>query len=366
MSRESNRSRATCREGNLVPSRVGVGSTRIPLCNRKGLGLLVVALAALVWFTDVGPLEEVARPRLVPGEFGLHTKSFAISADGTTIATTDLDGSVGLRDARSGWTFERFPTVQGYVRSASLSPDARFLVCAAKRSGVTLYDLQSRGEMRSLPVPLDLVHLVAYSPDGQTIAVTSERGGQIILWNVAAERVALSLLAPERIVSLAFSSDGRYLASGGLQPDSSIILWDVESGRRRLVEKGGAVTLALSRDGSLLASASGYERTVRLWDLSSATLKRSLDGYGLGTMSIAFAPDGTTLATAGNDGLVRLLALSTGRQEAVLNGDAYALSSVAFSPDGRWLTAMAKDDYDLRVWEIAEVGSGRHPSVSQR
>jgi hypothetical protein len=66
MPRESNRSRANCREGNLGPSKVGVGTTRVPLCNRKGLGLLVAIVTALVWFADAGPLKEDARLRLVP------------------------------------------------------------------------------------------------------------------------------------------------------------------------------------------------------------------------------------------------------------------------------------------------------------
>ena len=130
MSRESDRSAETWREGNLGPSKVGVGSTRVPLCNRKGLGLFVAIVTALVWFADAGPLKEDARLWLVPGEPGRHTKSFAISADGTKIAMTDLDGAVAVREARSGWRSERLPSSPGYVGSVSLSPDARFLACA--------------------------------------------------------------------------------------------------------------------------------------------------------------------------------------------------------------------------------------------
>jgi WD40 repeat protein len=367
MSRESDRSRASFREDRLAPSRVGIGSTRVALCNRRRLGLLVVLSAALIGFSDVRPSEEDARPRLVPGEPGLHTKSFAISADGTKMVTTDLDGSVGLRDARSGWRLERFPTLPHYVRSASLSPDGRFLVCAAAQSGVTLFDLQSRGEMRSLPVPLQHVHLVAYAPDGRTIAVVSEQDWRIILWDVAGERVSWSLPLSGRVVQLAFSADGRYLASVGLQHDASIIVWELATRRHRLVVNGRAnMALALSRDGRLLASANQHDRVIRLWDLNSAARHRSLEGCPHFTMSIAFAPDGTTLATAGVDGMVRLWTLSTGRQKAVLDGDAQAICDVAFSPDGRWLAAMAKDDYHLRLWEFAEDGPVSHPSISQR
>ncbi|MGP0063800.1 MAG: WD40 repeat domain-containing protein [Isosphaeraceae bacterium] len=367
MSRESNRSRMACDDEDVGPRRVGIGSTGIPLFFRRGFWLWLVALTALIGLADIGPIKEDARLRMVPGEAGLHTRSGVISADGTKIATTDFDGSVALRDARSGWAFERFPNVPGYVRSLSLSPDGRFLVCAADGSGVTIYDLNSRGEMRRVALPLDRVYLVAFSPHGRTIAAISDRDRRIVLWNVAEERVTRSLNVPCRVVSAAFSPDGHDLATGGIAADSSIILWDLETGRPRVVGKAGVImALAISRDGSLIATASGHERSVRLWDVRSATLKRQLDGHCWGTTSCAFAPDGSTLVTAGNDGMVRLWTLSTGQQKAAHDGDAGFLCSVAIAPDGRWIAAMARDDYDLRMWEYEGSGPDLLPRVSRR
>jgi WD40 repeat protein len=369
MSRELTCSRATCREGNLGSSEMGVGFTRVLLCNRKGMALFVAALTASAWLADVGPIKEDARLWLVPGEPGRHTKSFAISADGSKMATTDFDGAVALREARSGWRSERLPSSPGYVGSVSLSPDARFLACAGMHPGVTVFDLESCAEMRRLPVPVDHARIVAYSPDGQTLAVTTDRDGRIILWNVAEERLTLSLRAPGRVLSVAFSSDGRSLASGGAGADSSIILWDLDTGRRRLwlEEKRGPINaVALSKDKGLLAWTSRDEPVVRLWDLKSAGLEQSIDGNARGTLAVAFAPDGRTLATAGNDGVVRLWSVSTGRQEDILDGNASALISVAFSPDGRWLAATSWDDHKLRVWELAEARPVPLPPVSQR
>ena len=105
------------------------------------------------------------------------------------------------------------------------------------------------------------------------------------------------LRTPGRVASLAFSSDGRSLASGGFPPDSPIILWDLDTGRRRLrlEGKGGPVmALAPSGDGGLLASAGGHNRGIRLWDLESGKLRRSLEGQsGAGRGPSPSAPDGT-------------------------------------------------------------------------
>ena len=357
MLRESNRPRDAWSGGHLGPSRVRVGSTRAPLGNRKGLGVFVAISAAAFWFGDAGRLKDNPRIRRVPGEAGHRTSLFAISADGSRIATTDLGGSIALREAQKGWMIEEFPGSPGYLRSISLSPDGRFLACTGLRSGVTVYDLRSRVEARRLPVPLDRPRVVAYSPDGRTIAVTTDRDGQIVLWDLAAGRVVRSLLAPGPAVSLAFSSDGHTLASGGFDRDSTVLVWDLDTGQsRRLIgrNRGPIVALALSHDGRWLASASGHEREVRLRDLKSGDSPRSIEGHAHGTTSAAFSPDGTTLATAGNDGMVRLWAVATGRAEMALDGDAIAMGHVAYSPDGHQLAATSRDDHDLRVWELAE------------
>src|SRR5205823_2932891 len=132
--------------------REGVGTVRVPLFSREAAGLFVLGLTALAWLAEVEPLRPEGRVRLVHGEPGLQTLAFVPSPDGTKMATTDAAGRLRLREARSGWATERSLPFPGYAREMAFSPDGRFLVCGGFGSGITLYDLESDAEARTLPV----------------------------------------------------------------------------------------------------------------------------------------------------------------------------------------------------------------------
>ncbi len=369
MRRKSNPSPGPLSERRIGPTRTGVGSARVSLCQPETVWLVAATLIILVWLADLGSVKEGMPVRLVPGKPGGHTSSFVLSANGTKMAVTDLDGSVALRDVRSGWKIESLLRNPGYTRSASFFPDGRFLACAGSKTGITLHDLEPGGEVRTLPVPLEDIRFVAIAPDCQTLVVTTKRDGRILFWNLAESRVSRMLHSPSPVVSLAFSPDGRYLVSGQRDADFSMSLWDIHTGRcrHRLTGTGGGVrALAFSNSGDRLASAGSWEHGVRLWDLGSGKLERVIEGHAFGTTGLSFSPDGTTLATAGNDGAVRLWKVSTGRQEAVLDGDATTLVGVVFSPDGQWVAAASMDDDHLRMWDLSGARADQSTTVGHR
>jgi WD40 repeat protein len=91
---------------------------------------------------------------------------------------------------------------------------------------------------------------------------------------------------------------------------------------------------------------------LRLWDAASGRELSRLEGHQDGVNSVAFSPDGTRLASGGNDGTVRLWDAASGRELWRLEGHQGGVRSVAFSPDGTRL-ASGGDDGTVRLWDAA-------------
>ena len=148
------------------------------------------------------------------------------------------------------------------------------------------------------------VNEVAYSPDGQLLAVASSIG--IYLYDAGTLQEVRFIATDAWVLSVAFSPDGQMLASGS--DDNIGRLWGGSDGALlRALEghTGWVSSVAFSPDGQMLASGSD-DNTVRLWRVSDGALLRTLQGHTSGVSSVAFSPDGATLASGSDDGTVGL------------------------------------------------------------
>ncbi len=169
-------------------------------------------------------------------------------------------------------------------------------------------------------------------------------------------RLAQSLTHAERVRGVAFSPDGRLLAS--CCDDKTVRLWDPATGEQRRTLTGHTdwvVGVAFSPDGRLLASCS-RDRTVRLWDPATGEQRRTLTGHTNAVFGVAFSPDGRLLASCANDKTVRLWDPAIGEQRRTLTGHksqwySPCLGAVAFSPDGH-LLASCVGDWTVQLWDL--------------
>src|SRR5262249_820031 len=141
----------------------------------------------------------------------------------------------------------------------------------------------------------------------------------------------------------------------------TVRLWDVKTGETKAILQGHTSfvnSVAFSPDGLTLASGS-KDATVRLWDVKTGQTKATLSGLVPCFFSVAFSPDGLILASSyGSE--VQLWDAKTGLINTALPGHTDLVRAVAFSPDGRTL-ASGSSDMTVRLWKLTLPGQSPSP-----
>ncbi|MUG94129.1 hypothetical protein F7734_17735 [Scytonema sp. UIC 10036] len=202
------------------------------------------------------------------------------------------------------------------------------------------------------------IHAIAFSPDSKLIASASQ-DNTIKLWVVDTEKELSTLPHPNPVNTLAISPDNRVLASGDMK--GNIKLWDLKTQKpinNILIEKKLDLikSIAFSPDGKTLASGGASQGNyvdanyLYIWDVITGKVLHTLSGHGDAVNSIAYSPNSEILVSGGKDKKIKLWDVTLGKEiDSISEQHSEEITSVAFSPNGQFFASGSKDK-TVKVW----------------
>ncbi len=262
-----------------------------------------------------------------------------------------------------GWTFSVAISSDGHTLAASTIDGIRLWHVD---DGASLLELKAAGYS-------DVARLLAFSPDGKTVASVIPGAGFVNLWRVK-DGVLLQTLKGEvqgygspEIMRLAFSTDGKTLAALAGTVDQSLMWWRMTDGV--LINTVDMVTdFAFSANGQIVASVE--ENAIQLWQAVDGQFIGVLEGPMNGEIeALAFSADGKTLAAATDS--IFLWSLEDRKLLRTLDGFDEPINALAFAPNGRTLASGSLNNAVVRIWQVnsgallitsqGAIPSGRNP-----
>ncbi len=307
---------------------------------------------------------DVASGRLLRSFVHRAEEGLEFLPDGRTLfaggGTGSRQNTVHFLDAVTGKEVRRFEGHDSRAEAVAFSPDGRLVATGAMGDPVRLWEANTGklvrllGELEHAPSAFAL----AFSPDGRALAVGSYNG-QVKLWDVTTGSALRAFQGHDHnVLCLAFTTDGKALASGSY--DGTVRVTEVATGkevRKFRVMKEPAWAVALSPDATLAACGDQADTTVLLWDVTTGKELRRLTRSGSGSIRLAFSADGRTLAATDGGGGLRLWELATGLERRSVNLPHYA-ESMALAPDGRLLAwagfeGPRQDKFRVSLFDLA-------------
>jgi WD40 repeat protein len=327
-------------------------------------------LAAIRWSTKDRPGELRVWNTLTDQElfsFKNNGGSVAFSPDGRRLATAD-GNAIAVWDTQ---TRQLLFILQGHTELVShlvFSPDGQRLASTSLDQTLRVWELQKGQAIRVLRGQ-ERGHILAFSPDGNRLVSPGPVGGARV-WDCVGRQDQETLTLngfrgpmplPPGATWVVVSPDFKSLAGVS---GKTVKLWDARTRQETLTVKGEHTNpvqcVAFSADGKLLASGDGIRQArpavvppvpgvVKMWDAKTGQLLRTFEEHPCRILSVALSPDGKRLASASEDRMVKVWDTQTGQvlhSFPTPGGGRVGYLGVAFSPDGQRLASSAK------VWDL--------------
>jgi WD40 repeat protein len=245
---------------------------------------------------------------------------------------------------------------QGEVLSVSCDRKNRRFATGGTDHTVRIWDAETRNSTAELIGHTGPVKCVSWNPQGGQLA-SGGYDGKLIVWDVESRQKLLTLNGQEKIMSLAWSPDGKRIATGidgNLLTGASaqLIIWNATSGHRMIVKQGLTYSLAWHPAGKILVS--GGRSTggiIQVWDGDQGQLVRTIKAHGHSVFSLAWDPAGQRLASGSHDQRVRIWDKETWEPVTTIDpAHKGQVRSLAWSEDGQKLVSGGNDGL-VKIWD---------------
>ncbi len=271
------------------------------------------------------------------------------------------------------------PAVVTPVFGVAVSPDKKF-VAASRGNQIHVYDAKTGSFVRSLIDPklmtadgkplraahLSLVESLAFSPDGKYLASGSYQ--EVILWDARTGVLRRRLSGfSDRVVALAFSNNGTLLATGGgpATGDGEVKLFEAATGKQLLDIKNAhsdtVFAVRFSPDDKVLATGSA-DKFVKTFAVDSGKLLKQFEGHTHHVLGIGWKGDGKLLASAGADNVVKVWDFASGEQVRTIPGHGKQITALVFLGQTPQF-ATCSGDQTVRLWNVDNGGNTRNFSA---
>lgn len=272
------------------------------------------------------------------------------------LASVSIDGTVRVWDGETGDYLRTLRHDGGGLDSVAWSPDSRTVAAGTSDGAIVLWSAHDGRLLRTIDAhEREATVYVAYRSEQQIVSAATD--GTFRCWEVATgQRVGETVDVEDEIISVAASPDGNTAA---FATRTAVFTYVLDAEELRTFPGVSRIhCVRWSPDGTVVAT--GENDAVRVWDVHSGLVLRTLTGHTDWIRHLAFRPGDDELATVSDDQTVRLWTVARDQAESILVGHTGWIRSVDFAPTGRSL-ASGGDDSTVRLWDEREARKAIDP-----
>jgi len=349
---------------NLAKKSVDFATQAIVRAEKRGVERTQQHDAATIEATAANTVVE---ERKAPAAATLQSDFAGLIGDGRYVATADASGTIRIWNSVDGAAIDVLPGTQlgSTATSMKTAATSAFFVTAdnriVARSGFPEWQLTASlggSEDGGESVFVDRVLSLAFSPDGKLLAAgggEASRSGQLTIWNVADATLVREFpdAHSDTVYGLEFSADGKFLASAAA--DKFVKVFDVASGKFVRAFEGHThhvMDVSWKGDGTALASA-GADNAIKVWNAETGEQSRTIATYTRQVTSLQFVGLQDMIVSSSGDKRVFFHTASNGQPAREFKGSTDYVYRAATTPDGT-LVVSGGEDGIVRVWNAAD------------